>query len=134
MSFARSLWQIQKKNILDTLAKVGLDAAKAASRIVGHKTAGATGELIGKKIADEIMKRKPVLDVNSWNVEGVVVLSEKRQEILNRFIGVMVEGLSLLHNFIQQSLNSGSVQVQILLAACQRFEMMRISDNDSSWK
>ena len=70
MSFARNLWQIQKKNILDTLAKVGLDAAKAASRIVGHKTAGATGELIGKKIADEIYEMKPVLDVNSWNVEG----------------------------------------------------------------
>ena len=37
--------------------------------------------------------------------------------------------LSLLHNFIHQSLNSGSVQVQILLAAFRRFSMARISDN-----
>ena len=123
-----------RKKILDTLTKVGLDDVKAASRKVGHKTAGAIGELMGKKIADEIMKRKPVLDVNSWNVEGIVVLSEKRQKILKKFSGGVVEGLSLLHNFIQQSLNAGSVQVQILLAACQRFEMVRISDNDSSWK
>ena len=41
--------------------------------------------------------------------------------------------LSLLHNFIQQSLNSGSAQVQILLAACRRFEMVRISDNGPGW-
>ena len=33
----------------------------------------------------------------------------------------MVQRLSLLYNFIQQSLNSDSVQAQILLAICQRF-------------
>ena len=37
--------------------------------------------------------------------------------------------LSLLHNFIQLSLNPGSVQVQILLAVCRRFAMVRISAN-----
>ena len=37
--------------------------------------------------------------------------------------------LSLLHNFIHLSLNSGSAQVQILLAACRRFVMMKISGN-----
>ena len=42
--------------------------------------------------------------------------------------------LSLLHNFIQQSLNSDSAQVQTLLAACQRFAMVRISDNGPGWK
>ena len=42
--------------------------------------------------------------------------------------------LSLLHNFIQLSLNSGSAQVQILLAACRRFAMVRISDNGLGWK
>ena len=41
---------------------------------------------------------------------------------------------SLLHNFIQQSLNSGSAQVQILLAVCRRFEMVRISNNGPGWK
>ena len=33
----------------------------------------------------------------------------------------MVQRLSLLHNFIHQSLNSGSAQVQILLTACPKF-------------
>ena len=33
-----------------------------------------------------------------------------------------------------RSRNSGSAQVQILLAACQRFEMVRISDNGPGWK
>ena len=37
-------------------------------------------------------------------------------------------------NFIQQSLNSGSAQVQMLLAACRRFAMLRISDNGPFWK
>ena len=32
-----------------------------------------------------------------------------------------------MHNFIQQSLNSGSAQFQILLAACRRFAMVRVS-------
>ena len=40
----------------------------------------------------------------------------------------MVWWLSLLHNFIQLSLNSGSAQVQTLLTACQRFVMVMISD------
>ena len=44
------------------------------------------------------------------------------------FYGNVMYWLSLLHNFIQQSLNSGSVQVQILFAACWRFTMVRISD------
>ena len=40
-----------------------------------------------------------------------------------------MEWLSLWHNFIQQSPSTGSVQVQILLAACQGFAMTSISDN-----
>ena len=48
--------------------------------------------------------------------------------------GAVVEWLSLLHNFIQLSLNSGSAQFQTLLAACQRFTMVRISDNGPGWK
>ena len=46
----------------------------------------------------------------------------------------VVQWLLLLHNFIQLSLNSGSAQVQTLLAACQRFAMVRISDNGPGWK
>ena len=37
------------------------------------------------------------------------------------------------HNFIQQSLNLGSAQAQILLTVCRRFKMVRISDNGPGW-
>ena len=41
----------------------------------------------------------------------------------------------LLHNFTEQSLNSYSAQVlQILLAACPKFSMVRIFDNCLGWK
>ena len=39
-----------------------------------------------------------------------------------------------LHNFIQQSLNSGSAQVHILLAGCRKFATVRISNNDHCHK
>ena len=47
---------------------------------------------------------------------------------------VVVQWLSLLHNLIQRSLNSGSAQVQILLAVCRIFAMVRISDYGPGWK
>ena len=43
--------------------------------------------------------------------------------------GVVVRWLSLLHNLTQLHLSSGSAQVQTVIAACQRFAMVRISDN-----
>ena len=45
-----------------------------------------------------------------------------------------LQWLSLLHNFIQQSMKSGSAQIQILLAMCQRFEMTRICNNGPCWQ
>ena len=42
--------------------------------------------------------------------------------------------MSPLHNFIHQSLNSGSAQVQILYAACRRFEIVLISESGPGWK
>ena len=43
--------------------------------------------------------------------------------------GAVVHWLQLLHNFIQLSLSAGSAQIKILLVACWRFSMVRISDN-----
>ena len=37
---------------MDTATKAGIDAAKTASKRVAQKTAEATGDLIGNKIAD----------------------------------------------------------------------------------
>ena len=44
--------------------------------------------------------------------------------------GTVVQWVSLLGNFIQQKLNSGSAQVRHLPAACRRFAMVRISDKN----
>ena len=41
---------------------------------------------------------------------------------------------SLMHNFIQQSLNSGSAQAQILLGSCGRFAMVKIFGGGPGWK
>ena len=42
------------KRLIDTATKTGIDAAKTVSKRVIQKTAEATGDLIGNKIADEI--------------------------------------------------------------------------------
>ena len=39
---------------MDTATKTGIDAAKTASKRVVQKTAEATGDLVGYKIADRI--------------------------------------------------------------------------------
>ena len=42
------------KKLMDTATKTGIDATKTASKRVVQKTAEATGDLIGNKIADKI--------------------------------------------------------------------------------
>ena len=39
---------------MDTATKAGIDAAKTASKRVVQKTAEATGDLIGNKMADKV--------------------------------------------------------------------------------
>ena len=48
--------------------------------------------------------------------------------------GTMVWWLSLLHNFIQQSLNSGSAQSGLNPARSMSEAIVRISDNGPGWK
>ena len=78
--FKTGLFITHGKMHKDTATKTGLDAAKTASKKkLVHKRAEATRELIGKKIAEKIVKPKPVPDVNSRNVEEIVFSSEKLQ-------------------------------------------------------
>ena len=49
-----------RKQLLDTR----LDHLKTASEKVVHKAAGATGEFIGNKIGDRIVKQKPAINEN----------------------------------------------------------------------
>ena len=55
-------------------------------------------------------------------------------ELFTDIRGAAVSWLSLLHKFIQQSLNSSSAQFETLLAACRRFAMVRIFYNGPGWK
>ena len=71
---------------MDAATKAGLDHVKPASKKVVLKRAEATGELIGNKIAEKIMKTKLVSDENSRNVEEIVIPLAKRQEMLNELI------------------------------------------------
>ena len=69
-----------KKNLMDTATKTGIDAAKTASNRVVQKTAEATGDLIGNKIADKITSLgKP--KEKTKKVEEIYIPPEKRQII-----------------------------------------------------
>ena len=54
LSFAKNFGNKYSKKIIDTATKTGMDAAKTTSKRVVQKTAKATGDLIGNKIADKI--------------------------------------------------------------------------------
>lgn len=42
----------------------------------------ATGELVRNKVTENIVRPKPMSDMNSRNVEKIVIRLDKRQEIL----------------------------------------------------
>ena len=69
---------------MDTVTKTGIDAAKTASKRVVQKTAKATGDLIGNKIADKITsigKAKETEKINKS--EEIDIPPEKRQQIID---------------------------------------------------
>ena len=54
LSFAKKLGNKYGKKLMDTTTKTRIDAAKTTSKSIVQKTAEATGDLIGNKIADKI--------------------------------------------------------------------------------
>ena len=84
MSFKKSIQQIWKRKLLKTVSKTRLDAARFASKKLVHKTAEATGELRGNKLAEKIVTPKPIPGTNLRNVEEKLIPSEKREETLNK--------------------------------------------------
>ena len=77
LSSTRNLSDKSGKKLLDTATKTGLDAVKTASNKVVHKTAEATGELIGNKVAEKIVKPTTVPDEDAENVEEIVIPPER---------------------------------------------------------
>ena len=86
MSFARNISNKYWKKILDTAAKTRQDEGKSASKEVVYKITKAKGELIRDENTQKIVKRKPVIDENSRNVEKIIISPEKREKVLNELI------------------------------------------------
>ena len=63
----------------------GLKALKTASKKVVYKPADAAGEFIGRKIAEKIVKQKPVND----DVEEIIIPAENKEEIWNELKQVL---------------------------------------------
>ena len=85
LSFARRFGDKYGKQLMDTATKTGMDAAKITSKRVVQKTAEATGDLIGKKIADKITsigipKEKPKTNKKPGEI---YIPPEKRQQIID---------------------------------------------------
>ena len=78
LSFAKKFRNKYGKKLMDTATKTGIDAAKMAFKRVVQKTAEATGDLIGNKIADKITSiGKPK------EIEEIYIPPEKRQQIID---------------------------------------------------
>ena len=69
---------------MDTAARTGIDAAKAASKRVVQKTAKATGDLIGNKIAEKITSvGKSKQEDKTRKIEEIYISPEKRKQMIH---------------------------------------------------
>ena len=91
MSFTRSMSNKYGKKLVDTAKKSATDAIKTASKRAIQKTAEATGDLVGNKIADEICvstkstKKLPTIDEDTelTTDKKRYISPEERQQIID---------------------------------------------------
>ena len=84
LSFANKFGNKCGKRLMDTATKTGIDAPKTASKRVVQKTAEATEDLIGNKIADKITSiGKPKEKEKTEEIEEIYIPTEKRQQIID---------------------------------------------------
>ena len=81
LSFGRNLFNKYGKQLSDAATKAGVDAVKIVSKNVVYEAVEARGEFIGNKVANKIVKPKPVSKENSRNVEKIVFTPDKRRNI-----------------------------------------------------
>ena len=82
LSFARKFNNKYGKKLIDTATKTGIDAAKTTSKRVFQKTAEATGDLIGNKVADKITSIGRPKE-KTKETEEINIPPEKRQQIID---------------------------------------------------
>ena len=84
LSFARKFGDKYGKILMHTATKIGIYAAKTASKRVVQKTAEVAADLIGNKIADKIASvGKSKEDDKTKNVEGTFITPEERKQIID---------------------------------------------------
>ena len=92
MSFARSMRNKYVKKLVDTPKKSATDAIETASKRAIQKTAEASGDLVGNKIADKITsaskkytKKLPTIDedVELTTHKKRYISPEERQQIID---------------------------------------------------
>ena len=78
------VWVINmERNLLITLKKSAIDAVKTASKRAIQKTAEATGDLIGNKIADKITSVSKKKSNNNDNNNNDVELATHRKRYIS---------------------------------------------------
>ena len=87
MSFARNIGTKYGKKILDNRLSAAKDLAKIAGKKVLTKSAEATGDLIGNKIADRITKsarnkEQKEDDRIMEETQEIIIPPEKREKII----------------------------------------------------
>ena len=84
MSFARKFGDKYGKKLMDTATKTGIDAIKTASKRVVKKTAEATEDLIGNKVAGKVTSIGKLKEKDKTNkAEEIYIPSEKIQQIID---------------------------------------------------
>ena len=92
MSFAKNLSNKYSQKIIDTAKKSATDTIKTASQQAIQKTAEATGDLVGNKMADKITsiskkstKKLPTIDEDEElsTHKKIYVSPEERQQIID---------------------------------------------------
>ena len=89
LSFAKSLSNKYGKKLIDNTKKSTIDAIKMASKRAIQKTAEATGDLIGNKIADKITSVSKKSYNNNNDDEELTthkkryLSPEERQQVIN---------------------------------------------------
>ena len=79
LSFARKSGDKYGKKLMDTATKTRIDSAKTASKRVVPKTAEATGDLTGNKIADKITSiGKPNEKEKTKEIEEIYIPPENK--------------------------------------------------------
>ena len=73
LSFWRNLSNKYGRQLLDAASKTRLDALKTATQKIAHKAVEVIRKFMENEISNKIVKPKPGPDVNSGNVEKIII-------------------------------------------------------------